>query len=71
MEFSCATADVVNMAIAINPDMILTVVIELLLFGSDATKLEMPNQTIKLIVYVVSIDIIDQSDLLSMMTVSR
>jgi hypothetical protein len=59
------------MAIAINPDMILTVVIELLLFGSDATKLEMPNQTIKLIVYVVSIDIIDQSDLLSMMTVSR
>jgi hypothetical protein len=71
MEFSCATADVVNMAIAINPDMILTVVIELLLFGSDATKLEMPNQTIKLIVYVISIDIIDQSDLLSMMTVSR
>jgi hypothetical protein len=71
MEFSCATADVVNMAIAINPDMILTVVIELLLFGSDATKLEMPNQTIKLIVYVISIEIIDQSDLLSMMTVSR
>jgi hypothetical protein len=59
------------MAIAINPDMILTVVIELLLFGSDATKLEMPNQTIKLIVYVISIEIIDQSDLLSMMTVSR
>ena len=59
------------MAIAINLDMTLTVVIELLLFGSDATKLEMPNQTIKLIVYVFSIDIIDQSDLLSMMTVSR
>jgi hypothetical protein len=40
MEFSCAPADVVSMAIAIRPaDKSLIVVIELLLSDSDATKL--------------------------------
>ena len=51
MEFSCATAGVVSMAIAINPaDRNLIVVIELLLFDSDATKLEVSDQAIKFIV---------------------
>ena len=44
MEFSCATADVVSTAIAINPaDRSLIVVIELLLFDFDAAKLEVAN----------------------------